>query len=365
MTSDDAAGRPSISIVVPTYREVLNLPQLLKRVGAVRESSGCEIELLVMDDDSADGSVEAVESARLPWAKIVVRRENRGLSPAVIDGLRLAKNDLVVVMDADLSHPPEKIPEMVAALQKGRQFVIGSRYVPGASTDDEWGIARWLNSQVATLLARPLTAVKDPMSGFFAFRRADLAGARELSPVGYKIGLELIVKCGFSDVGEVPIHFADRELGESKLTLKEQLLYLKHLRRLYNFKFGAWSHLAQFLVVGASGMVVNLVVLTLLESLGVPVPVSVALSIFTAMLSNFALNRRFTFPDARSGNVWKQLVGFVAACSIPAVINYAVTLWLAHRAPQMMIQVAALGGIVAGTAFNYLTSRFLVFRAER
>jgi len=365
MTPGDIAERPSVSIVVPTYREVLNLPGLLARVGAVRDSSGFDIEVLVMDDNSADGSVEAVEGTRLPWARIVVRKENRGLSPAVIDGLRMAKNDVVVVMDADLSHPPEKIPEMIAALRAGRQFVIGSRYVPGASTDDEWGIGRWLNSQVATLLARPLTKVKDPMSGFFAFRRADLSRARELSPVGYKIGLELIVKCGFADVGEVPIHFADRELGESKLTLKEQLLYLKHLRRLYNFRFGAWSHLAQFLVVGATGMVVNLVVLTLLEWLGVAVPIAVGLSIFTAMLSNFALNRRFTFPDARSGNVWKQLVGFVGACSIPAVINYAVTLWLAHRAPGMLIQVAALGGIVAGTAFNYLTSRFLVFRSER
>jgi dolichol-phosphate mannosyltransferase len=365
MSTGDVAERPSISIVVPTYREVLNLPVLLKRVSALRESSGLDIELLVMDDDSADGSVEAVESAQLPWARIVVRRENRGLSPAVIDGLRLAKNDVVVVMDADLSHPPEKIPEMVATLRAGRQFVIGSRYVPGASTDDQWGLGRWLNSQVATLLARPLTSVKDPMSGFFAFRRADLTRARELSPVGYKIGLELIVKCGFRDVGEVPIHFADRELGESKLTLKEQLLYLKHLRRLYNFKFGAWSHLAQFLVVGASGLVVNLVALTLLEWLGVPVPIAVAVSILTAMLSNFALNRRFTFPDARDGSVWKQLVGFVASCSIGAAINYAVTLWLVHETPELPIQVAALAGVIAGTAFNYLTSRFLVFRAER
>ncbi|HTO05948.1 MAG TPA: glycosyltransferase family 2 protein [Myxococcota bacterium] len=363
MTPEDIAERPSVSVVVPTYREVLNLPLLIGRLGAVRSSAGLDIELLVMDDDSRDGSVEAVEGSRLPWARIVVRRENRGLSPAVVDGLRLAKNDVLVVMDADLSHPPEKLPEMIAALRAGRDFVIGSRYVPGASTDDEWGLARWVNSRVATLLARPLTAAKDPMSGFFAFRRADLARARELSPVGYKIGLELIVKCGFRDVGEVPIHFADRELGESKLTLKEQLLYLKHLRRLYNFKFGAWSHLAQFLVVGATGLAVNLLVLTALETLGVSVPAAVALSIVVAMLSNFALNRRFTFSDARGGSLWKQLVGFMGACSIGAAINWAVTLWLVRQAPELPIQVAALGGVVAGTAFNYLTSRFLVFRA--
>jgi dolichol-phosphate mannosyltransferase len=229
---------PSVSIITPTYREVLNIPGLLARVAALRESSGLDIELLFMDDSSNDGSVEAVAAAGLPWATIVVRTQDRGLSPAVVDGLRRARNDVVVVMDADLSHPPEKIPEMVRALLDGQQFVIGSRYVRGGSTDDDWGLVRWLNSRVATLLARPLTSAQDPMAGFFAFRRDDLARAEELSPIGYKIGLELIVKCGFDKVGEVPIHFTDRELGESKLTLKEQLLYLKHLRRLYAFKLG-------------------------------------------------------------------------------------------------------------------------------
>jgi dolichol-phosphate mannosyltransferase len=104
-------------------------------------------------------------------------------------------------------------------------MVIGSRYVPGGSTSDDWGIFRWLNSRVATLLARPLTNVKDPMSGFFALRKSDFEQARDLNPVGYKykIALVLIVKCGFENVGEIPIGFIDRVYGESKLTLKEQL----------------------------------------------------------------------------------------------------------------------------------------------
>jgi len=355
---------PSVSIVTPTYREVLNIPGLLARVAAVRESSGLDIELLIMDDASNDGSVEAVAAAGFPWAKIVVRHENRGLSPAVVDGLRRATNDIVVVMDADLSHPPEKIPEMVFALLGGQEFIIGSRYVPGGSTDDDWGIARWLNSRIATLLARPLTSAQDPMAGFFAFRRSDLARAKELNPIGYKIGLELIVKCGFANVGEVPIHFTDRELGESKLTLKEQLLYLKHLRRLYMFKFGTWTDLAQFLAVGASGLVVNLVVLTLLVWAGLPNSVAVAAGIGTSMLSNFALNRRFTFSDARHGNPWKQLAGFLIASAVGAVINYAVTLWILRVAPATSVQLAALGGIASGTAFNFLANRFVVFRGR-
>jgi len=108
--------------------------------------------------------------------------------------------------------------------------------VKGGSTDAEWGVFRWLNSKVATLMARPFTRAKDPMAGFFAFRRAAMDSAAPLNPVGYKIGLELIVKCRFKKVAEVPIHFEDRKHGESKLSFKEQLRYVQHLGRLMKFK---------------------------------------------------------------------------------------------------------------------------------
>ena len=140
--------------------------------------------------------------------------------------------------------------------------------MPGGSTDDDWGVLRWLNSRVATLMARPLTTVRDPMSGFFALRKADFDAARDLNPVGYKIALELIVKCGFENVGEVPIAFSDRVYGESKLTFRQHLLYLQHVRRLYLHKFSEAMHLLQFLVVGALGVVVNLAVLTLFQIAG-------------------------------------------------------------------------------------------------
>ena len=110
--------------------------------------------------------------------------------------------------------------------------------VAGASTADDWGLFRFLNSQVATLLARPLTSISDPMSGFFALPRSVFERAREPSPLGYKIGLELLVRCEARNVREIPIHFANRTRGESKLTAKQQLLYLQHLARLYRFKLG-------------------------------------------------------------------------------------------------------------------------------
>ncbi len=351
-----------VSIIVPTYREAENIPPLLERLDRLRAEHDLELEVLLMDDDSRDGSVEVVQESGFEWARIVVRTKDRGLSPAVVDGLNLARHPVIVVMDADLSHPPEKIPDLILALESGQQFVIGSRYVPGGSTDDNWGFFRWLNSRVATLLARPLTDAYDPMAGFFAFRKSDLCRARYLNPVGYKIGLEVIVKCGLENVGEVPIRFVDRVRGESKLTFREQLKYLQHLRRLYIYKFRYLSSFTQFAVVGFLGMLVNLAILTMLTVAGVPNAAAVAVAIALSMIVNFLLNRRFTFSHARGGRISTQFLGFVGACSIGAVINYAVTLGVISSRPSWPVQAAAVIGIGAGMLFNYLTNQFLIFK---
>ncbi|MCK5352824.1 glycosyltransferase, partial [bacterium] len=155
--------RRSVSVIVPTYKEVENLPLLSERLDEVRQKHHLSLELLIMDDDSQDGTEDLVSSIDKDWITLVVRKEERGLSKAVLEGLRLARGDVLVVMDADLSHPPEKIPEMLVALEKGADFVMGSRYVTGGHTGASWGLFRWLNSQVATILARPFTSVKDPM----------------------------------------------------------------------------------------------------------------------------------------------------------------------------------------------------------
>lgn len=356
-----------VSIIIPTYREVDNIPHILARLDEVREAYGMVLEVLFMDDDSRDGSVEAVAAAGHDWARIIVRTADRGLSPAVIDGFRTARHPVLVCMDCDLSHPPEVIPQMLLALSSGQQFVLGSRYVPGGSTDDDWGLFRYVNSLVATLLARPLTSAKDPMSGFFALRKDDFDQARHLNPVGYKIALELIVKCDFENVAEIPIHFTDRVHGESKLSLKEQLKYIKHVRRLYIHRFEKSMSVLQFLAVGASGVVVNMAALTLLLALGVADWLSLAGGIAVSVCTNFLLNRRFTFSYARDGHVWKQFAGFVGACSVGMVVNYVVSLvMLAHVLAEgpYAPQFAALIGIGCGMVFNYLGNRFFVFRRK-
>jgi dolichol-phosphate mannosyltransferase len=227
-----------ISIVVPTYREVENLPLLAKAVAEAFADTQRDYELLFVDDDSQDGSEEVCEElAKTYPIRILVRKGVRGLATAVIHGVLASSGDILVVMDADLSHPASAIPQMIERLESGESdFVLGSRYVKGGSIDRRWGLLRKLNSMIPSLLVRPLCPLKDPMSGFFALKRADMPDASRLAPVGYKIALEIFVKGDFEHPSELPIHFADRKLGESKLTLKEHLDFLRHLVRLYAYK---------------------------------------------------------------------------------------------------------------------------------
>jgi dolichol-phosphate mannosyltransferase len=352
----------SISVIVPTYREVENIPLLVSRLSQVRDTAHLDLELLLMDDDSQDGSEALVASMALPWIRLVKRTSNRGLSSAVLDGLKLSTREICVVMDADLSHPPEKIPEMLTAIETGVDIVVGSRFTEGGSTSDDWGPFRWLNSRIATVLAMPLTTMSDPMSGFFALRRSTFNSGKDFDPVGYKILLEILVKCRCRFSTEVPIHFDNRRFGRSKLSLREQINYIRHLRRLYVYKYGNWSHLAQFLLVGFSGLIVNLLILTLLLRERVPQRPAIAAAIVVSMLWNFVLNRRFSFSYARHQPVLRQLLGFMAACAFGAVVNYCTTIavWQALRYKQL----AALLGVVAGTFFNFGASRFLVFRMK-
>ncbi len=357
--------RPAISVIVPTYKEVENLPFLIDRLRDLRRNNSMDLELLIMDDDSGDGTAELIAGLGEDWIRLFIRTTDRGLSKAVCDGLKRAWADVIVVMDADLSHPPESIPALIEALTEGHDFAIGSRYVKGGSTSEEWGAFRRLNSKVATLLAIPFTNVRDPMSGFFALPRTTYERvADRLNPIGYKIGLELIVKCECKRVKEIPFHFSDRKSGKSKLTLTEQARYIKHIRRLFIHKYGAWSHLAQFLVVGGLGTVVNLAALTLLMALGVGVKVSIGAAIAISMVFNFVLNRRFTFDYARNGSIVKQFVGYVGACSLGALFNYLVTSELTAKFPVLYPQAAALAGIAVGVGVNFLVNRFAVFKPE-
>jgi dolichol-phosphate mannosyltransferase len=354
-----------LTVIVPTYKEAENLPVLVPQIAEALEKAGIRGEVLVVDDDSPDDTEMCCKELALTYpVRLVVRKGERGLSSAVLHGMRLARGAVLVVMDADLSHPPEKVPELFRAVQSGgADFVIGSRYTTGGATEEGWGFYRWLNSKVATWLARPLTPAHDPMAGFFALRKSAFEAADRLDPVGYKIGLELMVKCGCRTVREVPITFRNRLHGASKLSLKEQLNYLRHLRRLYIYRLGHLAQPAQFVLVGATGMVVDLLVFSVLL-LMLPGPLARALAIWAAMSWNFGLNRRLTFPSARRRPAWQQYGLFCLSCLLGAAVNWSVyvslTTGVAFFADWPI--PAAVLGILAGTAFNFVMSKHVAFR---
>ena len=379
-----------LSVIIPTYREAKNLAVLLPRLAGTIATLPISAEIIIVDDDSQDGTRQLCASLQLGIGdkeipvRLITRINERGLSSAVVRGMDEAEGDILLCMDADLSHPVEAVPDLYKSLtrtDRPAEFVIGSRYVPGGSTAADWGFARWLNSKVATWLALPLTRVNDPMAGFFALRRSDFHAAKRsgLSPIGYKIGLELLVKSGVKVVEEVPIHFEDRLHGESKLNLKEQLNYVRHLARLYRHSFPGLMKFASFSAVGSTGVAVDLSVLAVGLSLGLSPSLAAVLAIWIAMSWNFALNRRFTFaddpsagdvqPDNRSNAsrwaVVRQYGKFCVSCLTGAVVNWSVrvsllatTLAFADR-PYL----ASIAGILCGLVFNYsICSRFVFGR---
>jgi dolichol-phosphate mannosyltransferase len=257
-----------VSVIIPALNEAQNLPELLRRIHAAMTDR--RYEVLVIDDNSGDGTTEVcIELAqKYPLILHVRPAPTDGLSGAVLQGMSVARGEVLAVMDADLQHPPERLPELIDLVKSGdAEFALGSRYVAGGSTAEKWGPLRKLNSRIATILARPFAgATRDPMSGFFALRRETYLRGKNLTPLGYKIGLELMCKCRVRSVHEAPIHFDARAHGKSKLTLGQQFKYLEHLSRLYDFFYPRASPILKFLIVtGLSWFIALAVYLALVQ----------------------------------------------------------------------------------------------------
>lgn len=234
------------SIIIPTYHEAQNIPKLAKQISQVNYGNR-QFEVILVDDNSNDGTVDVVQelSQQYPWLKLIVRREKKCLSQSIITGYKSAKHPILITMDADLSHPPEKIPELLDAISNPKvDYVLGSRYIPGGSCDDIWPISRKLTSRLGALIANMLvlsnTRIKDPLSGFSAIRKKTFQTADTLQPIGWKIGLEIMMKCHCKNIVEIPIHFSQRQQGYSKLNLKISFDFLRHVNKLFWYKVFAY-----------------------------------------------------------------------------------------------------------------------------
>ncbi|MCX8205135.1 MAG: glycosyltransferase family 2 protein, partial [Candidatus Nezhaarchaeota archaeon] len=346
-----------LSVVVPTFNERDNIGELIERIERALE--GVRFEIVVVDDNSPDGTAEVAGKLGELYGNVrVVKRPGKlGLGPAIVDGISASKASVIAVLDADLQHPPELLPAMLARVRGGYDLVIASRFAHGGGVEG-WSVLRKLASKVAGAIAR-LTLprarqVRDVMSGYFMFKREILSGV-ELRPRGFKILLEIVVKGAWARAVEVPYTFKPRSRGRSKLSLTETLAYLRHVLELSSYRP------LKFAAVGALGVVVNEGLLHALIQL-LPLHLAGLISIEASILNNFALNDSWTFRDRRAGRWIARCAKYHAAVFLGALVNYVTLLALAGLAGLHYL-VANLLGILLGFAVKYSIGELFVWRA--
>jgi len=345
-----------ISVIIPTYNERDNLEELFRRIHEALTGVS-DYEIIVVDDNSPDGTAE--EARRLSFrypVKVLVRPGKLGLSSAVMDGLKLANGDLIAVMDADLQHPPELLPELYRRIEEGCDIAIASRYVRGGSVAN-WSFTRKIISKGSILLAWILLPrvrwVRDPASGYFMLRREVIEG-RDLNPRGFKILMEILVKGNYSRICEVPYTFGLRRRGVSKLGTKVIMSYILHVLELS-------PPIVRFAIVGAVGTLVNLGVLWFLRyAMDVIHEVASAIAIEVSLLSNFVLNDIWTFRKRRRAGIAQSVIRYHLANMAGILTQYSVSVAL-FRLVSLESLLSQFIGILVGFLVNYFLSKRIVW----
>lgn len=302
------------SLVIPTYNERRNISKIVEVLTRILDKSlPGDYELIVVDDDSPDGTWEVAAALipNYPQLRVMRRRQERGLSSAVVRGWQVAGGDFLGVIDGDLQHPPEILLQLLRAVEEGADLAVASRHIDGGGVSRWSFIRRFLSrgAQLLGLVMLPgvLGRVSDPMSGYFVVSRYAIAGTT-MHPVGYKILLEVLGRGKIREIAEVGYVFCERCEGESKVTWRHYLDYLRHLWRLRNSTEGKWEWLDKFNfpwqrffrfgVVGFSGVFVDLAVFHFLRrELELGLTRSTILSAEVAIINNFLWNDIWTFGD--------------------------------------------------------------------
>lgn len=351
-----------LSLVIPTYNEKENIQKLLSLLKEEYDTHRIDGEVIVVDDNSPDGTGHLLEElkATYPSLTVIHRQGKLGLSSAVVEGFRASKGDILGVMDADLSHPVQKIHEMFSRLTEGSaDLVIGSRYIPGGRIEG-WNTYRKVLSKGATFLARVFVSAKDPMSGFFLIKRACVL-FDDINPKGFKILLELLIKTNCRVV-EVPITFVNRTAGKSKAGLKEILYYLRNLASYLRYERKVAREFFKFAVVGLGGTVVNIGILySLTEYFNVYYILSALIAFCIALTFNFICNTLWTFGDNMRTDIARKYSSFflvsVCALLVNIVFLYIFTEFL--RIYYIVSQVIAIG---IALMINFIGNKIWTFR---
>ncbi|HEX2615137.1 MAG TPA: glycosyltransferase family 2 protein [Nitrososphaera sp.] len=377
-------GNVPLSIVLPTYNESQNIARMLDSIAGALPA-GTAAEIIVVDDNSPDGTgdIATLHGKSINSGKLrieVVRRQGKlGLSSAILAGVQSASGDIVVVMDGDFSHPPQTIPHMIEELQDSRyDIIVASRYVKGGSIAG-WPFKRRLMSKGATKIAKYGLGiqVKDPMSGFFAFRRRIIEGVK-FDAIGYKMLLEILVKAKGARVKEVPYTFTNRAAGASKLDASVMLDYVRAVWKLYRYGRSVargekrasvrfFSKAGRFYTVGASGLLVNFVVSFLFQAV---VPelwylYTTIIGIFFSMTSNFFVNKLWTFEDRdfAAKKTAFQYGMFMGFSSLGALIQLGVVYALVENY-RLDYPLALVLAVMAASIGNFLLNKKWTFKEK-
>jgi dolichol-phosphate mannosyltransferase len=358
---------PELVVVIPTFNERDNVVPLLARLD--QALAGIGWEAVFVDDDSTDGTVEALRHACGTDRRVrsVRRLGRRGLASAVVEGIQSNFAPYIAVMDADLQHDESLLAAMLEALRRDEaDVVVGSRYLAEGGVGD-WGKGRRAISRVATGLSRLVLRgrrLTDPMSGFFMLKREVFdAAVRRLSQEGYKILLDILASSPAGvRIKEMPYVFGLRQHGHSKL---DSLVVLDYLTLLLDKLVGRWVpvRFLMFTAVGSVGILLHMAVLAAALHLDASFIAAQTAATAVAIAGNFFLNNALTYRDKRLKGLGPVLLGlatFYAVCSVGAVANVGIAnfLFVQHYAWW----ISGICGILVGAVWNYATSALFTWR---
>ena len=328
---EDYQSEIKFSLVIPTYQESQTISSLVETVTeCLDQVLFKQYEVIVIDDNSPDLTWKIAEQLQLsyPQLRVICRQGKRGLSTAVLEGWKVAKGEILGVIDADLQHPPQLLKQLWQEIEKGSDLVVATRYKKGGKVE-HWSVTRQVLSKGAHWLGLifipdVVSGVSDPMSGYFLVRRCCLEYSC-LRPVGYKILLEVLGKGEIRKVAEVGYCFQARSSGKSKVSYQQSLDYLHHLLRLRLALFPRKRFL-RFGLVGLLGVMVDIGSFWLFQQLQLTVTTSAILATEIAIIHNFFWNDRWTFNDLTKGQNYltqqlRRLLIFNLVCSVGLVIN--------------------------------------------